>query len=106
MTYFSVYETIVLLLFRPGYMEHIVGRAIHHYYVFFDQQLTSSTLIVLFISVLVSFLGIISPLINPYAHTLKTNTLELHNELYSHDKTSYMIIDGIKYEVQMQRVYR
>lgn len=79
----------------------MVRRAVHNYYKFFDETLSSTTFIVLIITLLVFLTGFIVPHANAFPSHLKANILE---ETQIPQTVNILEINGEKYEVTFSKI--
>jgi hypothetical protein len=79
----------------------MLKRAIHSYYKFFDETLSSSTFLVLLVTMLIFMIGTIIPPANASSTYMKGNIIEA-KQLTS--QRNIIEIDGVEYELQFLRV--
>ena len=72
---------------------------IKNYYRFFDETIESSTFIVLFMTLIIFFVGAVIPNANAETELLKTSILDAKRSHIASQQTNIITIDGKKYEI-------
>lgn len=98
MTIIRIYAIIFYNLL--WYYCNMVQRVVHNYYTFFDETLSSSTYIVLFITILIFLVGTLIPSVHAQSQYMKGSILESTSE-----KTqNIVVIGGVEYEVRFEKI--
>ncbi len=81
----------------------MIEQAIQRYYRFFDETLESSTFVVLFITLIIFFVGAAIPNASAQANLYKTSIFEsqLAEKL---SENNIVVIDGVSYKLSFSRI--
>lgn len=79
-------------------------KIIRNYYRFFDETIESSTFIVLFITMIIFFVGAVIPSANAETELLKTSILEAKRAELQAQNSNIIVIDGKKYEIFFSQI--
>ena len=77
----------------------MLQNAIKNYYKLFDETIESSTFIVLFITLIIFFVGAVIPNANAQTELLKTSILDAKRAQIQANSSNIVVIDGKKYEI-------
>ena len=79
----------------------MLERAVHNYYKFFDETLSSSTFLVLIVTVLIFMVGTIIPHASASTDYMKGNLMEVRQ---IKSQKNIIEIDGVEYELQFVKI--
>lgn len=82
----------------------MLENVIKNYYKLFDETIESSTFIVLFITLIIFFVGAVIPSANAETQLLKTSILDAKRAQISSQAPNIIVIEWKKYEVYFSEI--